>query len=132
MSSYDDIFHLPRHVSEKRKKMSRHDRAAQFAPFAALTGYDDAVEETARLTGQRIELDENEKQLLNEKLQRIEARLGEDLPVCITYFVPDQRKAGGFYHTETGLVKKIILTEQRLEMSSGTVIFLGDIVSIAF
>ena len=67
MSSYDDIIHLPHHVSRKHKQMSQHDRAAQFAPFAALTGYDAAVEETARRTGQRVELDENEKQLLNAK-----------------------------------------------------------------
>lgn len=132
MSNYDDIIHLPHHVSRKRKHMSLHDRAAQFAPFAALVGYDAAVEETARLTGQRIELDENEKQLLDARLQIIEEHLGEDFQVSITYFVPDNRKDGGAYRTETGVVKKILRTEQLLRMSSGTEIFVNDILSVMF
>ena len=130
MSSYDDIIHLPHHTSKKRKQMSQHDRAAQFAPFAALTGYDAAVEETARKTGQRVELDETEKQLLDTKLQIIEAHLGEDFLVSITYFVPDQRKSGGSYLTETGFVRKIIPTEQRLQLTSGTKICINDILFI--
>ena len=132
MSNYDDIIHLPHHVSRKRKRMSLHDRAAQFAPFAALVGYDAAVEETARLTGQRIELDENEKQLLDARLRVIEEHLGEDFQVSITYFVPDERKDGGSYRTETGVVKKILHTEQLLHMSSGTKIAVSDILSISF
>lgn len=132
MSSYDDILQLPHHVSKKRKQMSQHDRAAQFAPFAALVGYDSAVEETARLTGQRIELDENEKQLLNARLQVIKEHLGQNFQVSITYFVPDKRKSGGSYHTETGVVKKILPTEQLLRMSSGTEISINDILSVTF
>lgn len=132
MSNYNDILHLPHHVSQKRKQMSQHDRAAQFAPFAALTGYDAAVEETARSTGQRVELDENEKQLLNSKLQIIEERLGENFQVSITYFIPDKRKPGGAYRTETGVVKKIHPTEQLLQMSSGTTILINDILAISF
>ena len=132
MSGYDDIIHLPRHASSKRRQMSQHDRAAQFAPFAALTGYDGAVEETARLTQQRVELDENEKQLLNARLQTIEAHLGEDFQVNITYFIPDSRKNGGSYHTETGFVRKILLTEQQLQMSSGIKIPIHEILSISF
>ena len=132
MSSYDDIIHLPHYVSRKHKQMSQHDRAAQFAPFAALTGYDAAVEETARRTGQRVELDENEKQLLNAKLQILEDHLGEDFQVSITYFITDKRKPGGAYRTETGVVKKIHHTEQLLQMSSGTSIFINDILSISF
>lgn len=132
MSNYNDILHLPHHVSPKRKQMSQHDRAAQFAPFAALTGYDAAVEETARSTGQRVELDENEKQLLNSKLQIIEERLGENFQVSITYFIPDTRKPGGAYRTETGVVKKIHPTEQLLLMSSGTTILINDILAISF
>ena len=132
MSGYEDIIHLPRHASKKRRQMSQHDRAAQFAPFAALIGYDDAVEETARLTGKRIELDENEKQLLNTRLQTIEAHLGEDFHVSITYFVPDARKSGGSYRTETGIVKKVLPTEQRLHLASGVEICISDILSISF
>jgi len=132
MSCYEDIIHLPHHVSKKRKHMSQHDRACQFAPFAALTGYDAAVEETARRTDQRVELDECEKQLLNARLQVIQQHLGQNFQVSITYFVPDKQKSGGAYHTETGVVKKILLTEQLLEMSSGTTISVDDILSVFF
>ena len=132
MSDYKDIINLPHHVSRKRKHMPLQDRAAQFAPFAALVGYDAAVQETARLTGARIELDETEKQLINEKLQIIEANLGKEFPVTITHFVPDERKSGGAYHIETGIVRKLIPQEQRLEMSSGKELFLPNILTIAF
>lgn len=132
MSSYDDIVHLPHHTSKKRKQMPQQDRAAQFAPFAALTGYDAAIEETARRTDQRVELDENEKQLLNARLQVIEDHLGENFQVSITYFIPDKQKPGGSYRTEIGIVKKILPTEQLLQMSSGTTISVNDILSISF
>lgn len=132
MSSYNDIIHLPHHISGKRRRMPQHDRAAQFAPFAALTGYDSAIMETARQTGQRVELDDNEKQLLNARLQVILDHLGEDFQVSITYFIPDKRKSGGAYHTETGVVKKLLPTEQLLLMSSGTAISLSDILAVIF
>lgn len=104
---YDDLIGLPHHVSGGRPHMSRLDRAAQFSPFAALTGYDAAVRETARLTQPRAELDESRKAVLNEKLQRLRERLDERPEVAITYFVPDERKAGGAYVCITGRVKKI-------------------------
>ena len=132
MSSYDDIIQLPHHTSKKHKQMSLHDRAAQFSPFAALVGYDAAVEETARRTDHQIELDENEKQLLNARLQIIQEHLGENFQLSITYFLPDKRKSGGSYHTETGVVKKILHTEQRLQMSSGTEISINDVLCISF
>ena len=132
MSDYKDIIDLPHHVSRKRKHMPLQDRASQFAPFAALVGYDDAVQETARLTGERIEPDEGEKQLLDEKLRIIEANLGKEFPVTITHFVPDERKSGGAYHIETGIVKKLIPEEQRLEMTSGKELLLTNILAIAF
>ena len=90
---YDDIINLPHHVSAARPQMSMMDRAAQFSPFAALTGYDAAIKETARLTDQKIELDDYEKEEINDKIQLIAEHLGEDFEIVITYFQPDGRKA---------------------------------------
>lgn len=104
---YDDIINLPHHRSKTRPHMSLEDRAAQFSPFAALTGHDAAIEETARLTDRKIELDEDAKARLNEKLQYIVENLGTDMEVVITYFVPDERKSGGEYVTKRGRVKRI-------------------------
>ena len=95
MSSYDDIINLPHHVSPTRQRMSMHDRAAQFAPFSALVGYDDAVAETARLTEARPELDEQEQRIINEQLAFIVEHIKEQPEVSIKYFVPDERKSGG-------------------------------------
>ena len=95
MNRYDDIINLPHHVSPTRQRMSLRDRAAQFAPFSALVGYEEAVAETARLTESRPELDEQEQQVINERLTCIAARISEHPEVCIKYFVPDERKSGG-------------------------------------
>ena len=92
MSRYDDIINLPHHASSTRPRMSMHDRAAQFAPFAALVGYDDAVAETARLTEYRPELDEQEQRAINERLAYITAHIHEQPEVRIKYFVPDEYK----------------------------------------
>ena len=127
---YDDIIHLPHHVSPTRPRMSVADRAAQFSPFAALTGYDAAVKETARLTDEQIELDENSKTILNEKLQMILERLGEQIEVQITYFRPDSRKSGGAYVTATGVVKKIDTYERSVMMADGTKILIDRIYEI--
>ena len=89
MGDYEDIINLPHHVSATRPQMSMMDRAAQFSPFAALTGYDAAIKETARLTEQKIELDDYEKEEINDKIQLIAEHLGEDFEVVITYFQPD-------------------------------------------
>lgn len=104
---YDDIIHLPHHQSGTRLHMSLHDRAAQFSPFAALTGYDAAVEEAARLTEQKLELSEEEKAALSAKLTEIKEHIKERPEVTVTYFVPDERKAGGTYVTVTGTVRRI-------------------------
>lgn len=134
--TYEDIMHLPRHVSAKRKQMSLRDRAAQFAPFAALTGHDAAVQETARLTEKRIQLDENEIALLDQKLQYIAHQLeAEDEQgirddVTITYFLPDQRKDGGKYVEISGKIKKIDAFHHRLVMEDGTMIPIPDIFRI--
>ena len=128
--TYEDILHLPHHISTKRKQMSLHDRAAQFAPFAALTGHEAAVKETARLTETRIELDENEIELLDQKLQYILQHLSERPMAAITYFLPDQRKAGGKYTEVEGQIKKIDQWEHRLIMGDGTMIPIADILRI--
>ena len=130
MSEYDDIIHLPHHVSKTHPQMSMEDRAAQFSPFAALTGYDAAIAETARLTDQRVELDEYERQALNEKLQFISEHLNEHPKVRITCFVPDARKDGGEYVTLTGKVKKIDDYEHRIVLMDGTGILMEDVIRI--
>lgn len=104
---YDDIINLPHHVSEKHPQMTLEARSAQFAPFAALTGYDEQVQETARLTNERKELAEGLKMVLNEKIVKIKEKLADAPKVKITYFVPDLRKSGGKYVSVTGKVKKI-------------------------
>jgi len=132
--TYEDIIHLPRHVSPKRMQMSLHDRAAQFAPFAALTGHDAAVKETARLTEAKIQLDENEIEVLNQKLQyiatQLEAAPGNRQKVQFTYFLPDGRKSGGKYVKVTGRLKKIDRIRHKLELDDGTIIPIQDILRI--
>ncbi len=107
MSHYDDIINLPHHVSPTRQRMSMHDRAAQFAPFAALVGYDDAVAETARLTETRPELDEQEHKELDMRLRYLADHLKEQPVVHIRYFMPDERKSGGAIMEFNGIVRKI-------------------------
>ena len=132
MSRYDDIINLPHHVSPTRQRMSMHDRAAQFAPFAALTGYEAAVGETARLTAERRELDAQEAEELNRRLAELIARLPERPEVTIEYFVPDERKAGGAYVTVTGRVRHISIAERVLVMEDETVIPMEDVDSVMF
>ena len=108
MSRYDDIINLPHHISPTRQRMSMHDRAAQFAPFAALVGYDDAVAETARLTVVRPELDEQEQWAINERLAYIADYIHEQPEVRIKYFVPDGHKSGGAIIEFSGKVKKYL------------------------
>lgn len=128
---YDDIINLPHHKSKTRPHMSLEDRAAQFSPFAALTGHDAAIEETARLTDRKIELDEDAKARLNEKLQYIVENLGTDMEVVITYFVPDERKSGGEYVTKRGTVKKIDPYRNIIIMTDKEEIDIENIVEIA-
>ncbi len=127
---YDDIIDLPHHVSLSRPHMERSDRAAQFSPFAALTGYESAVKETARLTDQRVELDENEREALDKKLAVLAARLGEQPEITVTYFVADERKEGGSYVTARGRVKKIQSYEGMLIFEDGERILVEDIVDM--
>ena len=107
MSEYDDIINLPHHQSVKRPHMNSHQRAAQFAPFAALTGYDAAIDETARLTDQKLELSDEQADHLNAQTQCIIENINDKPQVEITYFVPDTLKSGGEYVTVTGSVRRV-------------------------
>lgn len=127
---YDDIIQLPHHQSTKRAHMSLHDRAAQFAPFAALTGHDAAIEETARLTEDEIILDDTAVADINEKLYEISQHLSEKWKVSITYFRPDVKKQGGAYLTDVGIIQKIKEAEQLVIMDSGIVIKMEQIIRI--
>ncbi len=119
---YDDILYLPHHVSPTRKRMTMAERAAQFSPFAALAGYDEAVWETGRVVGQRLELSEDERAVLNRKLQIILAALGrgEQPEVTVTYFQPDRKKAGGEYVSYIGIVKGYKEAENALAFADET------------
>lgn len=128
--NYDDIINLPHPTSKKHPRMSAQSRAAQFSPFAALTGYDAAVKETARLTDRRIELDEYEKAELCSRLQMICDSAEKNETVTFTYFVPDNRKDGGFYTTVSGCVKRIDEYERRIVLKDGRKIPLDEIIGI--
>ncbi len=127
---YDDIIHLSRPVSTRHTPMSRYDRAAQFSPFAALTGYDGVIAETARLTDRQVELDEGGKAELDEKLREIQTRISDMPQVTVTYFREDGRKDGGAYITVTGRVKKIDQYTQMLVFLDGSGIDIGQIYQI--
>ena len=127
---YDDIINLPHHQSLTRPHMSAYDRAAQFSPFAALTGYDDAVAETARLTDTKVELDEYSKEALNERLNMIQESLNEQPEISITYFLPDKKKTGGAYITTSGCAKMIDEYEHIVLMRDGIKIPIDDIAEI--
>lgn len=107
MGKYDDIINHPHHQSKTRKHMSQRDRAAQFAPFAALTGYDDSVREAARWTDEKIELGEVQTETVNLRLNFLAEHLGDTPYIVVTYFKPDEKKSGGAYLTAEGQVKKI-------------------------
>ena len=128
--SYTDILNLPHPTSKKHPRMTRTARAAQFAPFAALTGYNEAIKETSRLTDEQLDLDDTEKDQLNEKLQLLRQNLPRQLPITITFFIPDTKKAGGSYQTITGPVKKIQEYERRLIMTDGTIIPIDAIIGL--
>ena len=120
-SPYADIIHLPHHQSATRPHMSLHDRAAQFSPFAALTGFDGVIAETSRLTDQKIELSEYERALLDQKLSLIDDELhnGNHPEITVIYFVPDPLKEGGAYAEYTGHVRNIDAVER-------SIVFLAD------
>lgn len=116
---YDDIIDLPHHVSERHPQMSMYNRAAQFAPFAALTGHNAAITEAARLTEAEEELSESDAEVLNRKLDYLQS-LDEKPTISVTYFVPDDKKEGGSYHTATGIVKSVEPDKGVLQFEDGT------------
>lgn len=130
MGKYDDIIHLPHHVSSTRPHMPMTDRAAQFMPFRALTGYEDAVRETARYTDERVELTEDEKALLDMRLQKLADEISNQPKMTLTYFRPDKKKAGGAYICVTGQLKKIDDHEGYLILTGGERILIEDILEI--
>ena len=129
-TAYDDIIDLPHHVSPTRRRMSATERAAQFAPFAALTGYDAAIEETARLTEDELAADEERVRDLDEKLRLLQRLLPERPEITVTYFVPDERKSGGAYETVTGKLCAISVTDQAIVLEDGTEIAMERIESL--
>ena len=130
MGKYDDIINLPHHVSKVHPQMGMINRAAQFAPFAALSGYEDALDETARLTDAEIELSEGSIQEINDKLRFLAEHLSDHIEATILYFVPDAKKAGGRYLSITGEIKKVKAFEQEIEMMDGTIIAIARILTI--
>lgn len=127
---YDDMIHMEHPTSRRHPRMSVLDRAAQFSPFAALTGHDAAIRETARLTDSRMELDECEKKALDEKLQILLEYRGDAPKLQLTYFKEDERKEGGSYQTEAGIFERIDFYERSVVLKDHVRIPLDDIVEI--
>ena len=130
IDNYEDIINLPHHTSKKHQRMSLEARSAQFAPFAALTGYDEVLIETARLTNERIEIDETIKVIIDSKLQIIKEHIKEMPLITFMYFVPDSKKDGGKYVTVTGNVKKIDEYRNVLILENKTEIPIKEIIDI--
>ena len=130
--NYEDIINLPHHISKKHRPMPREARAAQFAPFAALTGYESDVNEAARYTGKRRERGEYETERLNRRINEIRDGIHGNTEVIITYFKPDEKKAGGEYLNIGGRVRKIDDYGRTLTLTSGALIPLDDISEIVF
>ena len=124
---YDDMLDLPHPVSRVHPPMPVRDRAAQFAPFAALTGHSAAIRETQRLTDRRIELSECELEQLDQKLQQLIAVIEEEPEITITYFSPDEKKSGGSYRTVTGIVKGLNQYKRRILLDNGDAILIDQI-----
>ena len=130
MNEYRDIINLPHHVSQKRRPMGRRERAAQFSPFAALTGYDAVIAESGRLTGERIELSEDSRAVLDAKQQLLLEHLAERPEIVITYFLPDEFKEGGAYVCIKGRVKKLECIERLIIMIDGKKIPMDEVISM--
>lgn len=130
MGKYDDIINMEHHVSNKHPHMSIHDRAAQFAPFAAITEHRDVVKEKARLTDKRIEIDEELKKELDRKLQILQKNIDEKYKISFIYFIPDLKKEGGRYITVTGIIKRIDEYEDIIVLEDKTKIPIKEIIDI--
>lgn len=127
---YEDIVDLPPHISKKHPQPTMLERAARFSPFAAITGYEEMVKEAARVTDKKIELDEGDKEILNEKLLFVTEMCESDAIINITYFIPDSLKSGGRYTTVSGSIKRIDEYERKILFTDGTTIPIDDIYQI--
>ena len=125
---YNDIINMPHHVSKTHPQMSLKARSAQFAPFAALTGYGDVINETGRLTNEKIEIDDELKEILNEEIMKIKSKLSKRLTISFTYFIPDTKKNGGKYVTVKGIVKKV--NDNSIILEDKTEILIEDVIDI--
>ena len=132
MTPYEDILYKPHHVSPTRSRMSMHDRAAQFSPFAALTGYEESIREMRRIVETPVELEVDEIAAVDEKLRCLAQRLEEQPVVKVTYFLPDPRKLGGAYVTAGGLIKTVDPHAKSIRMEDGTVILFERIIGLDF
>ena len=130
MGEYDDLLYLPHPVSRKHPPMSAMDRAAQFSPFSALTGYEAVLQEAGRLTDSRAELSEYSRDILDQKQQTLLDAAPAHPEITVTYFIPDCRKQGGAYGTLKGNLKKIDLSRRAMVILDGTEIPLDDVVDI--
>ena len=129
MSNYDDIINLDRPIS-KHPHLSIDSRASQFAPFAALVGYDEQVKETARLTDKKIEIDDGLREILNNKLNYINDHIKDNIEINITYFVKDSKKNGGKYKNKKGIVKKIDPVNETIKLTDNDIIYMKDVINI--
>ena len=130
MSPYEDIINLPHHVSPKRSPMSMQDRAAQFSPFAALTGFEDAIVETGRITDTKIELGDELRELLDRKQHRLQNVIADRPEITVIYFVPDEKKVGGPYISVSGRLKQVDEYARELVFTDGKKIPLDDVADI--
>ncbi len=128
--NYDDIINMKRPVSKKHPPMSMESRAAQFAPFAALTGYEEAIDETARITDSKAELDEDKKNLLDTKIRIIRENIADRLEITVTHFVADELKSGGRYCEKKGIIRKINDLDNSIVFEDGTIIASDNIMDI--
>ena len=129
MNNYDDIINLNRPIS-KHKHMTIEERSAQFAPFAALVGYDNAVKETARLTENKIEMNDEQQDMLNFKLRYLYDNLNNKNEVTITHFVKDNKKVGGKYINTIGIIKQIDPIQENIKLNNNVIIYMNDIINI--
>ena len=130
MSNYDDIINLPHHVSSTREPMTLYNRASQFAPFSALTGYDDEIEETARLTDRKVELDEDSKKIINNKINFVALNIKAKPFVNVLYFIQDSKKNGGKYIIYSGNIRVIDIVNECIIFTDKTKLFFENIYDI--
>lgn len=129
MNNYEDIINLERPKSN-HSHLNIESRAAQFAPFAALVGYDSAIKETARITDKRIEIDDELKVIISNKLNYLNDHIKDNNKVIITYFIKDEKKSGGNYIHKTGIIKNIYPVESKIKFTDNSTVYINDIINI--